>query len=208
MSCASALREVPVDANAMVSYNVRAIRLRRRWTQQDVAERLATLTGRVLPQASISAMERGVDGGGRRRFDGHELYLLAAVFDVPIIYFFLPPPSEATSAALADTGQPLADLYATALGSDAQQLSVDQRMAEMGPGAAERVLGEVFGAGPDWAERFKAWRNERFVDVERDCGERLADVGAFLVDFAQALSAVSPVAYLRELAAGGDRPRP
>ncbi|MDQ3462970.1 MAG: helix-turn-helix transcriptional regulator, partial [Actinomycetota bacterium] len=63
-----------VDANAVVSYNVRAIRERRGWTQQYVAERLATLTDHLLPQASISAMERGFDGERRRRFDAHELY--------------------------------------------------------------------------------------------------------------------------------------
>ncbi len=135
----------PVDANAVVSYNVRAIRRRRRWTQQHVAERLATLTGRLLPQASISAMERGADGDRRRRFDGHELYLLSLVFDVPMVYFFLPPPGEATSGALADTGQPLVDLYATAIGSDAQQLIVDQRVAELGPAGRCSVRGQ---AGP------------------------------------------------------------
>ena len=51
----------------------KAIRERRGWTQQDVAERLARLTGHRLPQASISAMERGFDGDRRRRFDAHEL---------------------------------------------------------------------------------------------------------------------------------------
>ena len=46
-----------LDVNAVVSYNVRAIRERRRMTQQGVADRLAQLTGHQLPQASISAME-------------------------------------------------------------------------------------------------------------------------------------------------------
>ena len=51
-----------LDVNAVVSYNVKAIRERRGWTQQAVAERLSYLTGHQLPQASISAMERGFDG--------------------------------------------------------------------------------------------------------------------------------------------------
>src|SRR5215210_8017005 len=76
-----------LDVNAVVSYNVKAIRERKRWTQQEVAERLARLTNHLLPQASISAMERGFDGDRRRRFDAHELYLLATVFEVPIVYF-------------------------------------------------------------------------------------------------------------------------
>ena len=71
---------------------MKAIRERRGWTQQSVAERLGRITGHQLPQASISAMERGFDGERRRRFDAHELYFLSVVFDVPIAYFFVPPP--------------------------------------------------------------------------------------------------------------------
>ena len=59
-----------LDVNAVVSYNVRAIRERRGWTQQFVAEQLGSLTGHQLPQASISAMERGFDGERRRRWRG------------------------------------------------------------------------------------------------------------------------------------------
>ncbi len=81
-----------LDVNAVVSYNLRTIRQRQGWTQEGVAQRLGQLTGHELPQASISAMERGFDGTRRRRFDAHELYLLSVVFGVPIMYFFIPPP--------------------------------------------------------------------------------------------------------------------
>ena len=83
-----------MDVNAVVSFNVKTIRERRGLTQQQVADRLAELTGHRLPQASISAMERGFDGERRRRFDAHELYLLSVVFDVPIAYFFDDLPLE------------------------------------------------------------------------------------------------------------------
>jgi hypothetical protein len=63
----------PYDLNAIVSHNIRKLRQRRNWTQHHVAERLAVFTGHQLPQASISAMERGFDGPRRRRFDAHEL---------------------------------------------------------------------------------------------------------------------------------------
>ena len=49
-----------MDVNAIVSYNLRAIRRQRGMTQDDVADGLARLTGHRLPQASISA--RGVTG--------------------------------------------------------------------------------------------------------------------------------------------------
>ena len=106
-----------IDVNAVVSYNLKAIRERNGWTQQEVADNLGRLTGHVLPQASISAMERGFDGERRRRFDAHELYLLSVLFDVPIAYFFVPPPgSERTH--LADTGDWLSTLYAAVLGQE------------------------------------------------------------------------------------------
>jgi hypothetical protein len=77
------LREGPIDVNAVVSYNLKTIRERHGWTQQEVPARLARLTGHKLPQASISAMERGFDGERRRRFDAHELYLFSVVSTSP-----------------------------------------------------------------------------------------------------------------------------
>jgi hypothetical protein len=96
-----------MDVNAVVSYNLRTIRVRQGWTQEQVARRLAALTGHELPQASISAMERGYEGGRRRRFDAHEIYLLSWVFGVPIIYFFIPPPAtNATSGSSTAPSSP------------------------------------------------------------------------------------------------------
>ncbi len=63
-----------IDVNAVVSYNLKAIRERNGWTQQEVADNLGRLTGHTLPQASISAAERGFDGERRQRFDAHEPY--------------------------------------------------------------------------------------------------------------------------------------
>src|SRR5439155_16617273 len=119
-----------LDVNAVVSYNVKAIRERRGMTQQAVADQLAQLTGHQLPQASISAMERGFDGERRRRFDAHELYLLSVVFDVPIAYFFIPPHGQSLEE-LADSHRPLTELYASLLGHDWQLAEMDQRLAEI-----------------------------------------------------------------------------
>src|SRR3974390_1992709 len=120
-----------MDPNAVVSYNLKAIRERKGWTQQEVADNLGRLTGHVLPQASISAMERGFDGERRRRFDAHELDLLSVLFDVPIAFFFVPPPgSERTH--LADTGDWLSTLYAAVLGQERQLAPLDERLAEIG----------------------------------------------------------------------------
>ena len=119
-----------IDVNAVVSYNLRAIRERRGMTQQAVADALARLTGHRLPQASISAMERGFDGERRRRFDAHELYLLSVVFDVPIAYFFLPP-ATGPYKELADTHRPVTELYRALLGTDQQLDVLDDRLSEI-----------------------------------------------------------------------------
>src|SRR5437016_5539607 len=122
--------EPGLDVNAVVSYNLRWIREREQWTQQAVAMRLGQLTGHELPAASISAMERGFDGDRRRRFDAHELYLLSVVFQVPIVFFFLPPPHKGMEL-LADSQRPLAELYASLLGQDWQLEPIDERLADI-----------------------------------------------------------------------------
>lgn len=104
--------EVPatLDLNAVVAFNIRAIRLVRGLTQDQVADRLAEFTGHRLPQASISQMERSfVDRKRRRLFNAHDLYLLSKVFDVPIVYFFLPPPA-CLDQRVANTGDLLSSV--------------------------------------------------------------------------------------------------
>lgn len=193
-----------LDVNAVVSYNLRLIRERQGWTQQAVAQRLAQLTGHELPQASISAMERGFDGDRRRRFDAHELYLLSVVFDVPIAYFFLPPPTtDRPGQLLADTECPVSELYAALLGRDHQMPEMDQRLAEIGlgnPEQASQSLATIFGAdwaANNWHEHFRTWRKKRLLAIERTYGDQLDEVAEFLATFAAEVKAVGPKAYLQ-----------
>lgn len=194
-----------LDVNAVVSYNVKAIRERTGMTQQGVAERLAQLTGHQLPQASISAMERGFDGERRRRFDAHELYLLSVVFDVPIAYFFIPPPGM-SGVELADTRRPVAELYRALLGTEAQLPAVDDRLAEIkieNPEASDEVLAAIFGpdeASRNWHQHFRTWRKRRLREVEVEYGDRLDEVADFLGEFATKIKALGPSGYLRSTA--------
>ncbi|MFZ1489497.1 MAG: helix-turn-helix transcriptional regulator [Ilumatobacteraceae bacterium] len=193
-----------LDVNAVVSYNVKAIRERRGMTQQAVADRLADLTGHQLPQASISAMERGFDGERRRRFDAHELYLLSQVFDVPIAYFFIPP-AGMTGTELADTRRPVAELYRSLLGTEAQLEAVDERLASIkieNPEGTDAVLTAVFGpdAGAgNWHQHFRTWRAERLRAVEKENGAPLDEVADFLGEFAAKIKAMGPSGYLRSM---------
>ncbi len=198
-----------LDVNAVVSYNVKAARERRGMTQQAVADALARLTGHQLPQASISAMERGFDGERRRRFDAHELYLLSQVFDVPIAYFFIPPPGLG-GAVLADTRRPVAELYRSLLGTKSQLGAIDERLASIrisNPDGADEVLTALFGpeeATGNWHEHFRTWRAERLQEVEKEYGTRLDEVADFLGEFAAKIKAADPSGYIRSMSRSGD----
>lgn len=125
--------EIPttLDLNAVVAFNVRAIRLARRLTQDQVAERLDEYTGHRLPQASISQMERSfVDRKRRRLFNAHDLYLLAKVFEVPIVFFFMPPP-PCLDQPIKDTGEPVTAVLDTLFGTPASLRAVDTRLLEL-----------------------------------------------------------------------------
>lgn len=201
-----------LDVNAVVSYNIKAIRERRGWTQQSVSERLGRLTGHELPQASISAMERGFDGERKRRFDAHELYLLSMVFDVPIAYFFIPPPRTGFGL-LADTGRPVTELYASLLGQEHQLSPFDERLEEISisnPDETDAALAAIFGAenaAQNWHDSFRTWRRKRLVQMEKQYGDRLDDVAAFLKKFALMIEATGPRGYLESMSyRHGDTP--
>jgi hypothetical protein len=169
-----------MDVNAVVSYNLRDIRRWRGLTQTQVGAALARHTGHQLPQASISAMERSVEGGRRRRFDAHELYLLSVVFGVPIAYFFLPPPG--TAGRLAGTGRPVHDLYAATLGRAHHLDALDDRIDACLTGRDDTGQGGAGGAGgaagagsagiggtpASWREDFLQWRGQRIAALTPD----------------------------------------
>ena len=200
-----------VDANAVVAYNLGALRRRRGWTQQEVADRLSRLTGRPLGKVSISAMEHSGDVR-RRRFDAHDLYLLSVVFDVPIAYFFLPPPQGAVGGRRAGTGQALHDLYVAFLGRADQLDALDDRLAGVDIGAADAaragsILRSLFGASAGartWQEHYRAWRDQGLARLQSSHGDRLGEAAHVLAGFARELQALGPVAYLCRSGADAD----
>lgn len=195
-----------MDVNAVVSFNLKDIRERRGMTQQEVAHALARLTGHLLPQASISAMERGFDGDRRRRFDAHELYLLSVVFDVPIVYFFIPPPKTGFGE-LADTHRPISELYTSVLGQDHQLAEMDDRLAQLNitnPEEVDNLAAALFGgkeaAARNWHDHYRTWRKKRLEEMARIYGDRLDDVAKFLAEFANKIVELSPSGYLQQMA--------
>jgi transcriptional regulator with XRE-family HTH domain len=150
-------RPPEVDLNQVVSYNVRMARELRGWTQEELADRLEPYLGQRLTQASVSAMERAWDGDRRREFDAHELLILAMVFNLPMIWFLLPPPSD--HRLMRATTRPVDELYAWLLGRPDQLEPVYRRLREYGvkdPTAAEEAVERITGAPSDsrqWSYR-------------------------------------------------------
>src|ERR671919_660698 len=104
-----------VDLNQVVAYNVRAARELRGWTQDELAVRLEPYLGQRMTQAGVSSIERAWDGDRRREFDAHELLVFALVFELPIIWFLLPPPDD--RRLMRATTRQVNELYVWLMGS-------------------------------------------------------------------------------------------
>lgn len=180
-----------IDVNAIVSFNVRFIRQLRGLTQDQVARKLGALTGHQLPQASISAMERGFDGQRRRRFDAHELYLLALVFEVPILYLFIPPPGSDRSE-LADSRKPTSTLIDTLIGAGEGLERVDERLAGLAIGLAP----DLSPTSDGWMDAYREWRQERLRHIEEQHADELDQVADLLVQIGTQIQQCGPSGFL------------
>jgi len=146
-----------VDLNQVVAYNIREARLLRGWTQEELAERLEPYLGQRLTQAGVSSIERAWDGDRRREFDAHELLVFAMVFDLPILWFLLPPPGD--HRVMRSTTRPVDELYAWLLGRPDQLEPVYERLRQLGiadPTAAEETVEKITGvsaAAKQWSYR-------------------------------------------------------
>jgi hypothetical protein len=82
-----------MSPNQIVAYNVAKARALRGWTQEEAAEALAPYWGARLSGASFSALERSAWNPSRIKvFSADELLALSRGFDLPIGFFFTPPP--------------------------------------------------------------------------------------------------------------------
>lgn len=183
-----------LDANAIVAANLRAIRARRGWTQSEVAERLSRVSGGpLLAQASISAMEVGFMAGRRRRFDADELYLLAEVFDVPVLYFLLPFHDDHRAA----------ERLCRLLGPDEHH--VDERLRQLSRRATNGALGLMAAMNGGSAEHgahlddYRRWRCDRLGAMERELWTDLDRLADLLAGLADALRECGPGGFLRHL---------
>ncbi len=78
-------------ASQVVAHNLTRARVLRSLTQSEVAERLSRFTGSNWSQATVAQAEGSVGGQRVRQFTANELVALARTFDLPVLFFFLPP---------------------------------------------------------------------------------------------------------------------
>ncbi len=135
-----------IDLNQVVSYNLKAARELRNLTQADLADRLEPLLGSRPTQATISALERAWGSDRRREFDAQQLVVYATALDVPIAWFFLPPPGDFRE--IKGVGRPLNDLYILLLGRDDQLEFMYDRLSQIGiqdPTPADVTVEKILG---------------------------------------------------------------
>jgi transcriptional regulator with XRE-family HTH domain len=135
-----------IDLNQVVAYNIREARHLRGWTQEELADRLEPYLGQRLTQAGVSSIERAWDGDRRREFDAHELLIFAMVFDLPILWFLLPPPGD--HRLMRATTRPVDELYVWLLGRPEQLEPLYERLRQLGiadPTTAQETVEKITG---------------------------------------------------------------
>jgi hypothetical protein len=173
------------DLNEIVAYNFRAARELRGWTQEDTARALEPLLGQRLPQASISAIERAYEGDRHREFDAHEILAFALAFDLPLMWFFLPPPRD--HRTLHHTTNTVSELYGIVLGRETQLGPVYDRLRQLGidePTKIDRTVENLTGRpSPARQTSYRERRKElllALLDQYTDDVDRAAEeIGTF-----------------------------
>lgn len=140
--------EVPLyfglTPNQVIAFNLAQARLERGWTQDQACDALEPYLGTRWSKANYSAAERSVDGNRVRQFDADEIVAFAWAFDLPVTWFFMPPPPWASPVCRPSPnpdaerfGAPLALLADLIFGADypraLMQLRFQAFLDELGP---------------------------------------------------------------------------
>lgn len=145
---------VPEEAtpNQVVAYNLWRVRkMVKGWTQEQAAKKLKDLKGDQealgldWSKASFSAAERSMSGTRVRKFSADEILSFALVFDVPVAWFFLPPPGV----------NPVGPTTEAILGTDAGLAVLEERLnappfSDLAPEARLRIQHRLHGFTGAW----------------------------------------------------------
>jgi transcriptional regulator with XRE-family HTH domain len=137
--------------NQLIALNFARARKERGWTQEELAEILEPYLGTLWSVATISAIERSVDGARIKQFTADELFAIARAFSLPIGWFFSPPPNEPLVSY-----QPPGDLPALGfgilvgalLGNETGRIKMEKNLlawaaSQYQPWESERVISSI-----------------------------------------------------------------
>ncbi|MDP9418888.1 MAG: helix-turn-helix domain-containing protein [Actinomycetota bacterium] len=118
-------------ASQVVAHNLTRARELRGITQTEIAERLTRFTGANWSQATVAQAEGSVGGQRVRQFTANELVALARTFDLPVLFFFLPPDEGEGLLVTSDAPHGLAWEYLLllVLGHEQNQEVLEERTA-------------------------------------------------------------------------------
>jgi hypothetical protein len=162
--------------NQVVAFNLTQAREWRSWTQEEAASALEPYLGVRWSKATFSQAERSVAGRFVRNFTADEIMAFARAFELPVTWFFMPPPPWAepgmpTRLATPDEprfGQPVAMLVDLVFGDKAQQgllsLRLDSFLEALGPAGLTAAQG---GIASLVTTRVEALVREAFRDLGR-----------------------------------------
>jgi hypothetical protein len=178
--------------NQVVAFNLARAREWKGWTQDEAAEALEPYLGKRWSKASVSQAERSVAGRFIRQFDADEIVAFARAFDLPIGWFFMPPPpwsdQPGTPVKLSTPdaqqfGTALAELVDLVFGTEEQQATLvlrfqswleqrppqltaaQQRITAMVQARIEALAGETLDELIDWQTTLRSMAN-RIEDLE------------------------------------------
>ena len=133
--------------NQVVAYNLRSARELRGWTQEEAAERLAPYIGAEWSKASWSAAERSAETKRVRHFTADDLVALARCFDLPVVWFLVPPDPE-NGGVLASVTTPDVragltprSFFETVVGSADGLSRLEERLSDLNSKFAEQTIG-------------------------------------------------------------------
>lgn len=139
--------------NQVVAYNLARAREARGWTQEEAGRRIEPHLGAAWSKATWSQAERSTDPGRSRSFGADEIVAFARCFDLPVAWFFLPPPpgtpGTPTRAETGETareyGGKLRSLVEQIVGSADHQAEIERRLQAFAGEVTPKSLIETVG---------------------------------------------------------------
>ena len=126
-----------LTANQIVAFNLARAREWKNWSQDEAAEALEPYLGKRWSKASFSQAERSIAGRVIRQFTADEILAFARAFELPIGWFFMPPPPWSDEPGVpvkldvpdgGDFGKPLAELIDLVFGTPENTAVLQMRL--------------------------------------------------------------------------------